>query len=82
MLGQRGRCIQHRFCRYKVDFIGGSSDVAEVCIGHFSGAVDDTTHDGDGDAFEVVGFGTDALGDALEVKEVRPNWGRRQIRFW
>ena len=57
------------FADIEVDFVGGSSDVAEVCIGHFSRAVDDATHDGDGDAFEVVGFGTDALGDALEVKE-------------
>ena len=57
------------FADIEVDFVGGSSDVAEVCVGHFSRAVDDTTHDGDGDAFEVVGFGTDALGDALEVKE-------------
>ena len=57
------------FANIEVDFVGGSSDVAEVCIGHFSRAVDDATHDGDGDAFEVVGFGTDALGDALEVEE-------------
>ena len=57
------------FADVKVDFVGSSSDVAEVGVGHFSRAVDDTTHDGDGDAFEVVGFSSDALGDALEVKE-------------
>ena len=57
------------FADVEVDFVGGSSDVAEVGVGHFSRAVDDATHDGDGDAFEVVGFSSDALGDALEVKE-------------
>ena len=57
------------FADIKIDFVGGSSDVAEVGVSHFSWTVDDTTHDGDGDAFEVVGFGSDALGDALEVEE-------------
>ena len=57
------------FADVEVDFVGGSADVAEVSVCHFSGSVDDTAHDGDGDAFEVVGLGSDGLGDALEVKE-------------
>ena len=57
------------FADIEVDFIGGSSNITEIGVGHFSGTVDDTTHDSNGDAFEVVGFGTDALGHALEVEE-------------
>ena len=53
----------------KVDFIRGASNISKVGISHFSRTIDYAAHDGDGDAFEVVGFGTDTLGDALEIKE-------------
>lgn len=39
------------FADVEVDFPGCSADVAEVCVCHFAGAVDDAAHDGDADAF-------------------------------
>ena len=70
------------FSDVEIDFIGGTSDVAEVGIGHFSGTIDDTAHDGDGDAFEMIGFGSDALGDGLEVKEgASATWAGDEFSF-
>ncbi|MFM1944159.1 MAG: hypothetical protein RI897_3141 [Verrucomicrobiota bacterium] len=57
------------FSDVEVDFPGGTSDVAEVGIGHFAGAIDDAAHDGDFDSFEVVGACFDVGGDGLEVEE-------------
>ena len=53
----------------EVDFVWGTSDITEVGIGNFSGAVDDAAHDGYGNAFEVVCLGSDELSYALEVEE-------------
>ncbi len=49
----------------EIDFVGGAADVAEIGVGHFAGAVDDAAHDGDFDAFQVLGALLDAGGDGL-----------------
>lgn len=56
------------FVDVEVDFVRCSSDVAEVCVCHFSWSVDDASHDGDANSFEVSCGGTDFLGCFLEVE--------------
>lgn len=57
------------FADVEVDFAGGAADVSEICVCHFAGSVDDASHDGDADAFEVASGGADFLGGFLEVEE-------------
>lgn len=50
------------------DFASGGSDVSVVGVGHFSGAVDDASHDGDVEAFEVAGGVPDFIEDGGEIE--------------
>src|SRR5690606_24817472 len=60
----------HRFPAYvEVDLAGGSADVAEVGVGHFTGTVDDAAHHRDAHALEMAGGLADLLGGRLQVEE-------------
>ena len=43
------------FAYVEIDLRGRAADVAEVGVGHFTGAVDDAAHDRDRHTFEVIG---------------------------
>ena len=53
----------------EVDLARGATDIAEVGVGHFAGAVYDAAHDGDFHAFEVAGGCFDSRGGCLEVEK-------------
>ena len=55
-------------------------DVAEVGVGHFAWAVDNASHDGDLDVFEVRHAGFDVLGSGLQVKQ-RAATGRARNEY-
>jgi len=57
------------FADVEVYFARGATDVAEIGVGHFAGAVHDAAHDGEFHAFEMAGFGADALSGGLQVEE-------------
>lgn len=57
------------FSYVKINLTWGAADVAEIGVCHFARAVNDATHDGDGDADEVICFGSDGLGGFFEVEE-------------
>src|SRR5271169_4952569 len=67
------------FADVEVDLAGRAADVAEVGIGHFAGAVDDATHDGDLDALEVVGRFADFRRGGLEIEERAATGGTRDV---
>ena len=39
------------FADVEIDFAGRASDISKIRVGHLAGAVHDTAHDGDFDAF-------------------------------
>ena len=53
----------------EVDLAGGASNIAEVRICHFARAIDDATHDGNTNAFEMPGCCSDLLSGVLEVEK-------------
>ena len=53
----------------EVNFSGRAADVAEVGVGHFAGAVDDTTHDRELHSFDVSRLRADELGGRLKVEQ-------------
>src|SRR6201996_8839302 len=53
----------------KGDLTGAAAYIAEIRVRHFAGAVDDATHDGYLDPFEVVGHGPDTRGRFLQIEE-------------
>ena len=57
------------FADIEVNFAGGTADVAEIRVGHFAWAIDDTAHHGDANALEMAGGGTDFLSGVLQVEE-------------
>ena len=52
----------------EVDLAGGTANITEVCICHFTGAVNNAAHDGDAYALEVAGGSAYFLGGFLQVK--------------
>src|SRR5579862_4098909 len=48
------------------------ADVAEVGVGHLTGAVDDAAHDGNTHAWQMGGARLDAIGGAFQVEQ-RPS---------
>src|SRR4029453_10382741 len=69
-----------RFADVKIHFAGRAANVAEVRIGHFSGTVHDTSHDGDLYAFQMQGGCFDFGCCGLQVEQ-RPSarWARHII---
>ena len=53
----------------EIDLPWSSTDVAEIGIGHFAGAIDDAPHDGDFYALEMSGRLLNFSGGGLEIKE-------------
>ena len=56
------------FADVEIDFSWGTTDVAEIGIGHFSWAIDDASHDGDPNTFEVACGCSDFLSCILKVE--------------
>lgn len=73
----------HRFFAHvEINLRRCASHIAEVRIGHFTRAVDDTAHHGDPHSLEVTGGGADFLGGGLEIEERAPaGWAGDVVRF-
>jgi hypothetical protein len=66
----------------EIDLSRRATDVTEIGVGHFAGAIHDATHDRDLHAFEMLRAVFDAGGDGLEIEKRAPaRWARDVIGF-
>src|SRR6516225_5711685 len=56
-----------------------ATDIAKIRIGHFSGAIHDTTHDCNLHSFEVAGGGFNSRRGCLEIKQGSSAGGTRYV---
>jgi len=65
-----GNMVLHTFLAHiEVDFAGGAADITKVGVSHFTGTVNDATHDGNLNALEMGGLFFDPIKNDLQIEK-------------
>lgn len=56
------------FAHVKIDLAGSAADISKIGIGHFTGTIHNTTHDGNLHSFQMIGDSPDLCCGFLQVK--------------